>query len=186
MSSNVTRQLFETLRFHLGEWDLTLLLVKTPDVKEPKDCWFSIRPICDQLGLIPTRQRERIKSDQRFHGSWRELPVQTDAGYRSSFCLRIEKIGLWFTLINPQKVNARFRDRLEMLQADIERKAAEAVLGEAAVHLLAPSSTNATSSDQLISVARGEMYFHCPKCKTPLCLIMDGSGVHIIAGDEAP
>jgi hypothetical protein len=181
MSSDITRQLFETLRFHLGEWDLSLLLVKTPDVKEPKDCWFSTRPICDQLGLDPTRQRERIKSDQRFQGFWRELPVQTDAGYRSSFCLRIEKIGLWFTLINPQKVNARFRGRLEILQTDIERKAAEAVLGEAANYLLRPPS-----SDRLISVARGEMYFHCPQCNTPLCLILDGSGVHVIAGDETP
>jgi hypothetical protein len=156
MSSDTTRQLFETLRFHLGAWDLTLLLVKTPDVREPKDCWVSIRPLCDQLGLNPSRQRDRIKTDHRFQGYWRELPVQTDVGYRSSLCLRIEKIGLWFTIISPLKVNTRFRDQLQALQADIERKATEAVLGEAARYLLPSALAAKGKPDTLVSVARGK------------------------------
>src|SRR5260221_7694030 len=100
MSDTTTRVPYETLRYHLGEWDLDLFLVKTPNMKDPRECWFSVRPICDQLGLGATRQRDRIKADHRFAGYWHELPVETDAGERTSLCLRVEKIGLWFTIIN--------------------------------------------------------------------------------------
>lgn len=181
MGDTTTRQLFETLRYHLGDWGLEVFLVRTPDVKDPKDCWFSVRPICEQMGIDVSSQRERLQTDHRFVGFLRELPVKTDAGYRSSLCLRIAKIGTWFTIISPLKINPRFRGKLEALQADIERKAAEAVLGEAAVHLLPPRAKLETP----VEVVRGEMHFHCPQCSASLCIVIDGNGYHVMVGEEA-
>jgi len=180
MGDTATRQLFETLRYHLGDWDLDLFLVRTPEVKSPQDCWFSVRPICEQLGVDVSGQRERLQADHRFVGSLRELPVKTGAGYRPSLCMRIEKIGLWFTIISPLKINPRFRGKLEALQADIERKAAEAILGEAAAHLLPTHAKPETP----VEVVHGEMHFHCPSCHAPLCVVIDGSGYHVMVGEE--
>jgi hypothetical protein len=50
MSGNTTtRELFETITYRLPEWGITLRLLKTPDVHEPDECWFSVRPVCVQL-----------------------------------------------------------------------------------------------------------------------------------------
>jgi P22_AR N-terminal domain len=180
MGDMITRQLFETLKYHLGEWDLDLFLVRTPDVKDPKDCWFSVRPICEQMGIDISGQRERLQADHRFTGYLKGLPVKTSAGYRTSLCMRIEKIGLWFTLISPLKINPKFRGKLEALQADIERKATEAVLGDASLYLL-PKQGN---QETLIEVVRGEMNFHCPSCSAALCIVIDETGYHVMVGEE--
>ncbi len=187
MASRTTRVPYTTLKYHLAEWDLDLWLVKMPGMKDPEECWFSVRPICVQLGLDPPRQRERIKHNPEFAGFWHELPVETDAGERESLCLRIGKIGKWFTSINTLKVNERFRGKLERLQADIERKAAEAVLGEAARHLL-PPPTPGQAHDTLVAEVTGELngefFYRCPHCGGPCCMVFDSQGRRVIAVEE--
>jgi hypothetical protein len=187
MPSRTTRVPYKTLKYYLTDWDLNIWLVTMPTMKDPGDCWFSVRPICDQMGLNATRQRERIKGDHRFAGFWHELPVDTDAGERESLCLRIAKIGLWFTVINSLKVNERFRGKLERLQADIERKAAEDVLGDMAKYLL-PPPTPGQSHDRLISEVKGEInaefFYPCPHCGKPCCMVIDSHGRRVIGVDE--
>jgi hypothetical protein len=191
--SDKTSVLFETLKFYLAEWDLTLFLVKTPEVKQPEDCWFSVSPICDQLGIEDYRQRQRLQADHRFTGYLRELPVKTDAGYRTSLCMRMGKIGLWFTTINPAKVGARFQGRLEQLQADLEARAARAVLGKAADYL-APSTKrpaladNSSTSDPASmrpdATARAEIYFRCEHGTDYCIVIEDGKPTAILTGEK--
>jgi len=180
MGKKTTKVPYETLRYHLGEWGLELFLVKLPNMTDPKECWFSVRPLCDQMGLDAPNQRDRIRNDHRFDGYWHMLPVDTDAGERESLCLRIEKIGTWFTIISPLKMNERYRGKLQAVQATIERKAAEAVLGEAAKHLLPPHP-----QDKLVSVARGEWHFHCPNCAAALKMVSDGTHPpQVVVGKE--
>jgi hypothetical protein len=189
--SDKTSVLFDTLKFYLPEWDLTLFLVKTPEVKQPEDCWFSVSPICDQLGIEDYRQRQRLQADRRFSGYLRDLPVKTDAGYRTSLCMRIGKIGLWFTMINPAKVGTRFQGRLEQLQVDIEARATHAILGEAAEYL-APSTKRPAPADgssdptgmQPVAAVRAEIHFRCEH-GTDYCIVIEDGKATILTGEKA-
>lgn len=189
------KELFETRSYELKEWGITLTLIVTPDVRKPEDVWFSVSPLCDQLGLVSHRQRQKIKDDAvNFGGAWRELPVQTPAGWRMALCLRMKKIGRLFDSFNPNKVNAKFAGKLSEVRASAENAAAKALLGEDATWIIStPTTSKANLGTSALSVvpiptgsARGEIHVHCPECNAPICVVFDGQGVHVVVGAETP
>ena len=104
--------------------------------------------------------------------------------------MRVGKIGLWFTTINPAKVGSRFQGRLAQLQADIEARATRAILGEAAEYL-APSTKRPTSTGgtggvvemQPVAVVHAEIHFRCEH-GTDYCIVIEDGKATILTGEK--
>lgn len=188
-----TRELFKTRTYPLKEWGIAIKLVQTPDVRRPEDMWFVVSPLCEELGLSASRQRQRIKTDTvNYGGFWSELPVRVEweDGYRRSLCLRMEKIGRFFDDINPNKVNPHFAGKLAQIRASAERAAAKTLLGEDAEWIVPQEQ----GSDMSASPAPGpkvrvvrhpeEIQFTCEH-GTNYLIVIDEKGVsHVVTGEE--
>lgn len=181
-------ELFQTKTYLLPGLDIRLMLVHTPDVRLPKDMWFVVTPLCEALGIVAARQRQRIKVDtHHFVGAWDELPVKyVDVGYRNSLCVRMEKIGAFFNEINPNKVLSKFAGRLVEIQRAAERAAAKAVLGEDAQFILPVDEKAPTTAEPVlvsVDLIRAEIHIKCVH-GTPHCIILSPEGNHIVVGEE--
>jgi len=203
---SITRELFKTTTYPLEEWGITLKLVQTPDVRKPEDMWFVVTPLCEHLGVVAARQRQRIKADTiNYGGFWRELPVRIEweDGYRRSLCLRMAKIGRFFDDINPNKANPRFAGKLALVRASAERAAAKTLLGEHAEWIVpegqvsgaspgtpaptpALASARAASTEPKARVVRKpeEIQFTCEHGTNYLIVIDEKGEVHVVKGSE--
>src|SRR5258708_31578349 len=129
----------------LSKWDMDVTIVRQSD----GPTYFTIRHVCEALGVATNRQ----------------LQVLQDA-----MCIRKREAAWWLATINPKKVRAEVRDRLEEFQADLMAEADRLPWGDLSSVLPAL---------QIHQPIRGELTCNCPRCGAALCFTIAETGVHL-------
>lgn len=159
------------------------------------EVWLPIRPVCTILRLDSPSQIERIKrnwrlapglhqvaipSEQRADGTWKNMQHMQ--------CLPFDEFAWWMGDVDPRgaapHVREKFLLRLRALMAfarEVQRR------DDSGVAALAQRIGDAGGSGERVDAqqtetATGEIHLHCPRCHTPLCVVI--AGVHVVPGVE--
>lgn len=85
---------------------------------ESEGVYVPIRPICNNLGISPAGQRERIGRDAVLSKYATSLSVVLDAQARTMLCLPLKYVAGWLFGINANRVKGEVRDLLIRYQED--------------------------------------------------------------------
>jgi len=100
---------------HLDDWDCDLIFVFYKD--QP---FTVVRQLCDLLGILkPESQIEQLRERELLEDVFLKLPVNLEAGYRTTWCLHIDIVGWWFGHISDKRVRPEVRPQLLRLQWDV-------------------------------------------------------------------
>ena len=79
--------------------------------------YVSIARLCENLGIDPSRQREKIQNDPKFNPRHMSL-VATDGKVRKAMCLSETDMHGWLFSINSKKVHKDVREKLLLYQRE--------------------------------------------------------------------
>jgi hypothetical protein len=130
--------------------------------------YIPIAHLCTMLGIASGTQIERIKGDGRF--AIEEMPVPTRGGKQKMPCLWSKEAALWVVTVGPKRCKESVRDRLEEIQQ---------ALMDVATRLLWGDLSTVARDRQIERPIRGELYYDCPRCGAPCCVIAEGGMIHV-------
>ncbi len=154
----------------LEEWGITAHWVFAEDGGK----YLAIRAQCEELGVAPGRQLQRITDTEDDHyaapGALRKFRIETPGGRQVARCLRKAEAAWWIASISPQKLKPALRGQMERIRAAILMSADRIVWGDMtnvrAVATIAPHGGNVHVGG-------------CPRCHTPLIWVMRPGDMHL-------
>ncbi len=106
------------------EDEITAVLV---EIKDTRQVYIPLRPICKRLGVTWPSQLNRIHRDPVLSKKLKGVFVMNTPGGRQEMsCLPLEYLNGWLFGINANRVNAEIRERLIRYQEECYRVLAEA------------------------------------------------------------
>ena len=93
--------------------------------------YFPVRHFCKRLRIDSRTQVGVLRGDARFAGALKEIPLKTDAGWRSSMWLRRDKLALWLLGIDAKRCALGSTEEIEAFQQDVIREADALLFGNA-------------------------------------------------------
>ncbi len=150
------------------DFDTTLTYVETVS---DGTLYLSGRQLCEALGVSVSTQLAKLREDSQMVPFMRELRMSTPGGVQPTTCLRKKEAAWWIVHIDPKRVKASIRDRLEEFQRQILDAADRIVFGD--------RSPLTRTGRELLRPVRGELHFGCPRCGAPLCFTAEGSELHL-------
>lgn len=88
--------------------------------------YFSLRILCDYLGVVAQDQIERLQRDEVLSRFVRQAPIKTRTGVRETWAIERRGIGWWIANIRRDAVRPDIRERViefqEALIAEADRR----------------------------------------------------------------
>ncbi len=84
-------------------------------VRDGDDVWVVVRPVCEALRLATDAQRNKLKTKPWATTSMNDV-VAEDGRIRELFCIHIDSLPMWLATIEPSRVGAEVRPKLEAYQ----------------------------------------------------------------------
>ncbi len=81
--------------------------------------YIALPAMCRALGLGTQAQLQRILRTPTLAKGLREIPLETRGGVQDTNCLRVDKVALWVAGIEPTRVKAQFRAKIEAYQEEL-------------------------------------------------------------------
>jgi hypothetical protein len=79
------------------------------------EVWIPLKRLCENLGVDPTRQTQKVESDPRF--SYRHMSATAPDGKNyGMFCIPVSQVSAWLFSINPNKVRPDLQEKLLFYQ----------------------------------------------------------------------
>lgn len=113
----------------LPEWDY-----EGPVTYYDGTIYFSLRILCDFLGVAPAMQLERLHKDDLLARFLRQVPIKTRTGVRETWCIERRGIGWWIATMQRRIVRDSIRAHLIEFQ--------EALIDEADRRFFSESERN--------------------------------------------
>lgn len=157
--------------------------VDVPAVALGRAVYFPMRALCGVVGLAPQKQVERLREDGRFADALRTLPVPTPKGLRDAVCInrgtpQKPYVAMWLGSVDTTRCAITAKGPVERFQAELFAAADRFLFGD----------LSDVVSDDVSRAARpiaGILHLgDCPRCGLGLCLIMDGTGNHLVPEGE--
>lgn len=106
---------------------MRLLLWNSPSqtveaVWDGEDIWVLVRRICENLGITPHRQIQKIKQDPTFDNLRTLMLLQLPSGSKEAFCLHVDALSLWLGSVSPAKVGDDAKEGFEMKKHNSQEK----------------------------------------------------------------
>lgn len=95
----------------LSAWDF-----ETPATYYDGKVYFSLRILCDFLGVKAQMQLQRLRDDDVFSRFLRQVPLKTRTGVRDTWCIEKRGIGWWIASIQRQSVKPEVRSEIITFQ----------------------------------------------------------------------
>src|SRR5258708_22536741 len=95
--------------------------------------YIDLPAMCRALGLGTQAQLQRILRTPTLAKGLREIPLETRGGVQDTNCLRVDKVALWVAGIEPTRVKAQFRAKIEAYQEELAPVATEVFLRVAGI-----------------------------------------------------
>ena len=185
---------FRWYRRFLPACDAWLTVAEDLDTGE---LWFPIRPLCLILGVDSPSQVERIKGSWRLAPALHQISIPADqrhdgtwSNVQQTSCLPFDEFAWWMGDIDPRGATPRIREKLLRRQRALMALARELQRADdAGVEELARrissddgAAPRAGAATAAATVATGEIHLHCPRCHTPICVVINGA--HVVPGVE--
>ena len=87
-------------------------------VEQNGNHYVAMKPICENIGLAWESQVLRIKRDEVLSQGMIVMIIPTNGGNQNMICLPIEYLNGWLFGLNPNKVRADLKERLENYQEE--------------------------------------------------------------------
>ena len=87
-------------------------------VEQNGNHYVAMKPICENIGLAWEPQVLRIKRDEVLSQGMIVMIIPTNGGNQNMICLPIEYLNGWLFGLNPNKVRADLKERLENYQEE--------------------------------------------------------------------
>jgi P22_AR N-terminal domain len=160
----------------LPDLGITAHWVLSPDSAK----YLAVRATCEELGVAPNGQLAKLALDETYNGPkvLCDFRIESAGGRQVTKCLRKAEAALWIGLINPLKVKAELRGRMQEIRAAILYSADRIVFGDR-TGALTLSSRPAQGGDLDVGA--------CPRCRAHLGLHVGdphGLSLHIIESEE--
>src|SRR5262249_25619216 len=153
----------------LDQWGMRVLFMVD---EASRSVYVPIRPLCSTLGIASQTQVERIQADEQYEGAIEDIKVPTAGGKQNMVCLRSKEAAWWLVSIAPRRLPDHLRGRMQELRASLMAAADRLVFGDL-------SDVARDVPFKIGQPMRGEICFGCPRCGAPLCLVVEGSDVHV-------
>ncbi|HEY7094909.1 MAG TPA: hypothetical protein VH393_17130 [Ktedonobacterales bacterium] len=180
---------FEQIEHYLEELDVTLTLVRVES-----GVYVVIPPMCEELGVGPQAQVDKLKKDRRMVEHLERVPYDTKTrGVHLTWGLRRYKFGDWVRDIDPQFLRSDLVGKVDDLDKATTMFTDQWTFGGLAHHLdPAPPPSLGSASVSRVSarissntqVIRGEIHFNCTVCGAAQCLVLSPDGNHVVVGQE--
>ena len=105
--------------------------------------------LCDNLGIVRSRQIQRIQEHQVLRRGVVTMTLNTASGAQETICLRLDLVPFWLAGINANRVRSEVQEKLILYQSECA-----AVLWDAFRPAGQPSSTALNSSGNLSPAAQ--------------------------------
>jgi len=103
-------------RVRLADWDF-----EGPVTYFDGKIYFSLRMLCDYLGVKTQMQLERLRDDELLCRFLRQVPIKSSTGVRDTWAIERRGIGWWIATMQRRIVRADIREKLiEFQEALIE------------------------------------------------------------------
>lgn len=95
---------------------------------EAGDVWVSVRRVCENLGLAPNSQRQKLANKSWCRGT---IIISRDArgSEQESYVIHIDTLPMWLATIEPSRVSPEIREKLIQYQKDAARVLADHFYG---------------------------------------------------------
>src|SRR4051794_29942915 len=80
--------------------------------------WVPVRPICEQLGVDWSSQRQRINRDPVLREAQGVVVITTPGGEQSALCLPLKLLPGWLFGLNASRVKEELREKILRYQRD--------------------------------------------------------------------
>jgi hypothetical protein len=87
-------------------------------IKQGKEVFFPLKPICSALGIDPKSQRDKL-TGQKWAATSIIGFVAEDGRLREMFCIDRRTLLMWLTTMDANRVGEHVRPKLEIYQRDI-------------------------------------------------------------------
>lgn len=152
-------------------WDVKLLFVQDDD----GTLYLPVRMTCQALGIDHKGQLERLQGEDGYPDALVELPIPTAGGMQRATCIRKREGAAWVGSINPRKVKASVRGRLEEFRNDLLAAADRLLFGDMSGIATLPA---------VVKRPHGHIDLDCPRCGAGWTLLLDETGLDIRLRDE--
>jgi hypothetical protein len=168
-----------TEAYRYGRLRIALFNREVPTIPVGRAVYFPLRGLCEQLGIAPQKQIERLRADTRIAPYLRMLPLPTIKDLRDAICVRKQDVSKWLAGLDPARcsIGERTRTDLERFQAELFAAADRFLWGDTGELAYDAATKTAAPVTGVLRVG------HCPGCGMALCLTFDGDGAHL-APDE--